>query len=348
LGFTLIELLVVIAIIAILIGLLLPAVQKVREAANRMSCSNNLKQIALAAHNYDAAFQKLPPGMDLRYIGPCVYLLPYLENQAQYSLYIFDDGSPLPFGAPGFNPYYSFANTPAFRPPNQANRPISDTTTNIPRPPAVYGCEGNFKVFHCPSALPPEENSTVLLAVLYDFAHDGVTGPNGNGHTFSSYPGGLVCGRSNYLGVAGECRDYPPYNAYFGLLHYKSKTTISRVPDGTSNTLLFGEYFGGFHNWNGSGGIPAGIMTGHWSCGFNFSCFGGPSINPTSSSIETPTGQFNPSWGLFGSAHSGYLCQFAWADGHVARVSPSIDFPTWLAMCGYQDGVVIVNQDPGT
>jgi prepilin-type processing-associated H-X9-DG protein len=342
-------LLVVIAIIAVLVGLLLPAVQKVREAANRMSCSNNLHQIAVAAANYDSAFGKLPPGMDARCVGSLARLLPYIEQPAQYQLFIFDEGDPIGNGTFYWNAYNAGTQ---YDLPNQTNLPRSTGTDVVPRPNAnyVYGCEGNFKVFRCPSAPAPEETVTALIAVLYasPVSDLNVNFPPGlppgtvPNHLFYAAPGRLLLGRSNYLGVAGECRHFQPYAPYTGLLHYNSKTTIGRVPDGTSNTLLYGEYAGGWINTgsqinDGKIGVPDGYVSGHWGCGPNFTCFG----------LDTTPGitDGNHGWWSFGSFHSGNVVQFAYADGSVRKINPAIDFAVFLALGGYQDGVVVANQD---
>ena len=89
-GFTLVELLVVIAIIGILVGLLLPAVQAAREAARRMQCSNNLKQLGLAVHNYESANKKLPSGRSPSGLSTHAQLLPYLEQNNAYRFIDFN------------------------------------------------------------------------------------------------------------------------------------------------------------------------------------------------------------------------------------------------------------------
>jgi prepilin-type N-terminal cleavage/methylation domain-containing protein len=324
-AFTLIELLVVIAIIAILIGLLLPAVQKVREAAQRTSCQNNLKQIALAAHTYESNHDALPPGMNDKSVGPLVFLLPLLDQGPQHQL--FDHNASLWFYGP-------------------TNNPIG--TATIPRPPDRYGAEGDIRSFLCPTA-PTSKDGPVVIAIYcgqtnVDFP-TGINPPPSSSQTiyFDNGPGSRqVFGRTNYLANGGDWRtDLGIRYRYRGPFYWKSKERISNIVDGSSNTLLFGEASGGGDPYNPIqyGGSPTPLPNpANWT-GFSWA------MGPTYTSFGLGTEAYNgvENWAHFASRHPGII-HFAFADGSVRRLARpdrynSTAFAVLQAVSGMKDGV---------
>jgi prepilin-type N-terminal cleavage/methylation domain-containing protein len=234
-GFTLIELLVVIAIIAILIGLLLPAVQKVRDAAARSQCQNNLHQLALAAHNYQSTMNTLPPGFNpSSYMGSLAYLLPYMEQQNIYNLI----------------------------PQNMFNLSVTNSGTWWGNSGSYAASQQRVKTFECPADPSPYQEKTGTFVYLSE-----------NGYTLTGgyYPASYNknFGQTNYVASAGALGNVGSsgdayYGQWVGPFFSGSKVSISYIVDGTSLTLMFGETLGGTAKggrdfnlaWMGAGALP--------------------------------------------------------------------------------------------
>jgi prepilin-type N-terminal cleavage/methylation domain-containing protein/prepilin-type processing-associated H-X9-DG protein len=211
-AFTLIELLVVIAIIAVLIALLLPAVQAAREAARRMQCTNNLKQIGLALHNYLGVYNAFPPGQKSTYNPDANNTTLNVGWSVHAALLGFTEQTPL----------YNAANFSI--PPTNATAPtgvLANSTVTTKR----------LNVFLCPSSPPPSWNIINVGTLL------SVTAPGNN--YFASWGSSLEFDTRNTGG--------PPNGAFYSIPGGNG-ATLAMIQDGASNTIAFGEWRTGSGN----------------------------------------------------------------------------------------------------
>jgi prepilin-type N-terminal cleavage/methylation domain-containing protein len=222
-GFTLVEVLVVIAIIGVLVALLLPAVQAAREAARRMSCSNNLKQISLAGQLFESSHRHLPPGHlgpdpaintltittggDQPYLGTLTFLLPQVEQSSATdqvdTAYLVVDRLGLPIW---FN---------------------DSTLVEISRL--------KISTFQCPSDIESDAPPRVISRIHKHFSPTPTPTNVHESRTIPNYGGGT----SSYAGSAGGFGSIDPPNR--GVFSNRSKTRLAEMTDGTSNTIFFGE-----------------------------------------------------------------------------------------------------------
>ena len=332
-AFTLIELLVVIAIIAILIGLLLPAVQKVREAANRLKCSNNLKQIGLAAHNYHDTNGSFPAGnvgtsdccgQNIRSTWT-IDLLPYVEQD---------------------NLYRTYVDYPALQ--------TSTDGTFIQNAQTWVSTYTNFrltqlKVFQCPSdtysgkqSRPGSGNGSGV-----DFAHGtyrAVSGRSGgNGRVFwdTCEPG------QGTLNTAWRGVMHALVKRNDGSIHpscpmMSGPETFASITDGASNTLLVGEYTN----------LDVQRRATYWAYGYT--SYNQSTITTESRILGNRYGNGSPGSGCwngtgqggdnpckrgFGSNHTNGL-NFLFADGSIKWIAYSVDINLLAAMATVDGGEI--------
>jgi prepilin-type N-terminal cleavage/methylation domain-containing protein/prepilin-type processing-associated H-X9-DG protein len=299
-AFTLIELLVVIAIIAILIGLLLPAVQKVREAATRSQCQNNLKQIALAVHNYHDTYGTFPPGGVTE--GTCcgtqsgtnwaIAILPFIEQQNLANEYVSNQTNE-----------------------SAANAPVRTTSVK------TYVCPADINA----NVLEKPDSGPGSGLEYMPGSYRAVSGKS---------DGSAFWDNADALGIS---RDWRGALHSVWVSRGLNVERLTGVSDGTANTLLVGEYTTRTHNrrrtfwaytytsYNQSSATlnqSRTLLTDYDRC----VAVGGP-------------GDVNPCKRAWGSYHTGVI-NFVWCDGSVRPVSSSIDMNVFTALATIAGGEV--------
>lgn len=324
-AFTLVELLVVIAIIGILIGMLLPAVQQVREAARRSTCLNNVRQISLAALNYESALGEFPIGIQVETVGDSqtaandlfghwswsALILPHVEQQNLYDVLNVNAG------------------------PSLADRLAQDRSAGLTE--VADACRTQISLFHCASDTKDTVNrhrSTPVGGIMQD-ATGATSDINGVAYEF---------GVSNYVGAnnVGTCHSFldnnnrQPTGAFCAL----EATGLRKCADGQSNTFFFGErkYSGKAKGPRKFGPAGAALIVGTRGFGDQSN-----SKHGTMDAMFSAWGMINSEdekrkWQGISSLHSGGSV-FGRGDGSVTFVAETIE--SW-----YTDGANPLGRPP--
>jgi prepilin-type N-terminal cleavage/methylation domain-containing protein/prepilin-type processing-associated H-X9-DG protein len=329
-GFTLVELLVVIAIIGILIGMLLPAVQQVREAARRVTCANNQKQLALAVHNYESTFEAFPPGANVPVRFPGVTLVSTSGSfSASQASRIGDDGLPQ---APIEGKYGSWLlwSLP-FIEQNNIFEAIDTDYSGI----ALNGDSTKFT-----AGPPPTEEVIAPYVCPSDWEFDKVT------EYAPSWGGPFRFGPNSYFGNAGRISWYYTNQTRDGVLFYNSKIGFNHLSDGSSNIMLLGERYSKEDLWKDFTNRRGWGWSGR-SSGQDYLCGMDETINYQLDESTTFRGNGDPdydfqNWKLnsYSSGHPGGA-NFGFCDGSVQFFNENISIIDLQQFAIRNDGEIV-------